>query len=84
MASTAQTNVYDLLKKHADTFKDNLDCFDKAVKLVVLVQVSSAAVERVFSFFNCIVQTTQEHTGMLADQLQLRIFTGVNEMHKKR
>ena len=50
--------------------------FQDAVRLVVLVQASSARVERVFSLFKYIMETCQDHA--LADQLQLRLFTKVN------
>ncbi len=53
--------------------------FQDAVRLVVLVQASSAGVERVFSLFKYIMETCQDHA--LADQLQLRLFTKVNSKY---
>jgi hypothetical protein len=56
-----------------------LTYFQDAVRLVALVQASSAGVERVFSLFKYIIETCQDHA--LADQLQLRLFTKVNKKY---
>jgi hypothetical protein len=50
--------------------------FKTAVHLVVLVQVSSAPVERVFSRLRLIVETLQQHT--LHDAILLRLFVAIN------
>jgi hypothetical protein len=51
----------------------------EAVRLVVLVQVSSAAVERVFSRLRLILETTQE--GVLHDAITIRLFEAVNSKY---
>jgi hypothetical protein len=59
-----------------------LPFFKEAVRLVVLVQASSAGVEMFFSLFKCIVKNCQDHA--LTDQLQLRLFTQVNRKYFNR
>ncbi len=53
--------------------------FKTAVRLVVLVQVSSAPVERVFSRLRLIVETSQQNT--LHDAILLRLFVAINEKY---
>jgi hypothetical protein len=48
----------------------------EAVHLVVLVQVSSVAVERRFSRLRLILESTQE--GVLHDAITIRLFNAVN------
>jgi hypothetical protein len=59
--------------------RHNLTFFKVAVRLVVLIQVSSAAVERIFSQLKLILETTQQHT--LHDAIELRLFERVNTKH---
>jgi hypothetical protein len=49
--------------------RGKLTFFKESVRLVVLVQGSSAGVEIVFSLFKYIIETCQDHA--LTDQLQL-------------
>jgi hypothetical protein len=51
----------------------------EAVRLVVLVQVSNAAVERVFSRLRLILESTQE--GVLHDAITIRLFDAVNSKY---
>jgi len=50
--------------------------FSKALRLIALIQVSSCAVERVFSQLNMIVETCGCH--MLEDMLEVRLFARCN------
>jgi len=59
--------------------RHNLTFFQVAVRLVVLIQVSSAAVERIFSQLKHILDTTQQHA--LHDAIELRLFERVNTKH---
>ncbi len=59
--------------------REKLQYMKEAVRLVVLVQVSSAAVERVFSRLRLILETTQE--GVLHDAITIRLFEAVNSKY---
>ena len=70
--------VWEWWKVHAKELPNLAIC----VRLVVLVQVSSASVERVFSQLKYIVDTCQQNT--LHDALLLRLFSRVNKDYYKR
>ena len=50
-----------------------------AVRLVVLVQPSSAFIERVFSRLRLILETTQQH--VLQDSILLRLLVTINSKY---
>jgi hypothetical protein len=52
--------------------RGKLTFFKETVRLVVLVQASSAGLERVFSLFKYIIETCQDHA--LTDQLHFLLF----------
>jgi hypothetical protein len=56
--------------------REKLHHMKKAGRLVMLVQVSSAAVERAFSRLRLMLDTTQE--GVLHDAITIRLFKAVN------
>jgi hypothetical protein len=59
--------------------REKLQHMKEVVRLVVLVQVSSAAVETAFSRSRLMLDTTQK--GVLHDAIAIRLFEAINSEH---